>query len=292
MGANTEISWTDATFNPWWGCTKVGPGCDHCYAEAFDRRVGGSHWGAGAPRRLIKDWSGPMKWQREAERTGRRPWVFCASMADVFDNEVPGEWRTRLWQTIELTPLLNWQIVTKRIGNAAKMMRDPAVWRERFRHVGVMATVVDQEEADRDVPKLLALKRSHSVAWVGLSMEPLLDHVDLASHVIDLDWIIVGGESGPRARPMNPSWARSLRDQSAAAGKAFHFKQWGEFVDVAAPEAFVSDCGRADPTTHTFGDGEVVVRVGKHDAGRLLDGVEHNDRPRLAALGRRDLVEA
>ncbi len=272
MAENSAISWTDHTFNPWIGCTKVGPGCDHCYAEAWDKRIGGAHWGAGVERRLVKDWTGPRKWDREAAKTGVRPWVFCASMADVFDNEVSLEWRGRLWQLIYATPNLNWILVTKRIGNAAKML--PAYFTTHFAHVGLVATVCNQEEADRDIPKLLATP----AAWRGVSAEPLLGPIDFrwiaepndeADGVIDallgcnwvdgsgrgvtfkpsrpghedrvmtrgvvnirptkLDWIIVGGESGPHARPMHPQWARDIRDHCATAGVSFFMKQLGTF---------------------------------------------------------------
>jgi protein gp37 len=293
VAENSAISWTDHTFNPWWGCTKVGPGCDHCYAESFDKRVGGAHWGPGVPRREVKDWSKPRKWNREAERTGVRPWVFCASMADVFDNEVPTEWRERLWQLVRETWHLNWIFVTKRIGNAVKML--PTDWPENFRHCGLCSTIVNQEEADRDIPKLLATP----AAWRGISAEPLLGPISFESawhgeNALDsecwgdcawckkgypplhncqrgqgdyekgrsgLDWIIVGGESGPRARPMHPVWARDIRDQCAAAGVSFHFKQWGEYeiavnrdlddpaADTLVPEAHQAPVHRGDPGT-------------------------------------------
>ena len=308
MAEDSAISWTDHTFNPWWGCTKVGPGCDHCYAESFDRRVGGAHWGSGSPRRLVKDWSAPRKWQRGAEQTGVRPRVFCASMADVFDNEVDPEWRARLWALVRETPLLRWIFLTKRIGNAAKML--PPDWPDAFGHCGLMSTTVNQVEADRDVPKLLATP----AAWRGLSMEPLLGPVDLTCLHHDgvvnvdalngrhgvivpyrgenarLDWIIVGGESGPGARPMHPAWARSLRDQCAAAGVPFHFKQWGEMRPYDGDRA---DCAWFDPDGHFYGGPTsrparpderrvAMVRVGKKAAGRLLDGVEHNGMPGAA----------
>ncbi len=303
MAENTKISWATHTFSPWWGCTKVGPGCDHCYAESFDKRVGGAHWGAGAPRRLVKDWTKPRKWQREAERTGVSPWVFCASMADVFDNEVPAEWRARLWDLVRETPALRWIFVTKRIGNAAKML--PADWPDAFGHCGLMSTIVNQDEADRDIPKLLATP----AAWRGLSMEPLLGPVDLTHldkptgdmyagftrpdlsplrkprFASRLDWIIVGGESGPGARPMHPDWARSLRDQCAAAGVPFHFKQWGAWAPTAYATLEGDTCVWPDGSTgpgganEKGGAGREMIRVGKKAAGRLLDGVEHNGMP-------------
>ena len=254
MAENSAISWTDHTFNPWWGCTKVGPGCDHCYAETFDKRVGGDHWGAGAPRRLVKDWSKPRKWNRDAARTGIRPWVFCASMADVFDNEVPIEWRERLWALVRETSNLNWIFVTKRIGNAAKML--PPDWPEAFMHCGLCATIVNQDEANRDIPKLLATP----AAWRGISAEPLLGPLDLWLYLDPLrqfrrrlDWVIVGGESGSHFRIMEEAWALDIKEQCAHASTSFHFKQWS---------------GRRP-----------------HELGRLLDGKEHNGMPPSVLTG-------
>ena len=316
MAENSAISWTDHTFNPWWGCTKVGPGCDHCYAETFDKRVGGAHWGPGAPRRLVKDWSKPRKWDREAAKTGVRPWVFCASMADVFDNEVPPEWRARLWDFVRECRNLNWIFVTKRIGNAAKML--PADWPEAFPNCGIVITIVNQAEADRDVSKLLFTP----AAWRGLSMEPLLGPVDLTDlggpgsaksygahgfsalwSICDrprLDWVIVGGESGHCARPMHQDWARSLRDQCVASGVPFHFKQWGEWSFEGQTSyqpgcSFFNAAGEPVDEKPPFGPSTgarwhwwepnylASYRVGKKAAGRLLDGIEHNGMPRAAA---------
>jgi protein gp37 len=223
MAENTAIEWTKHTFNPWWGCTKVGPGCDRCYAETFDRRVGGDHWGVGKPRRLVNDWSKPRRWNRDAAITGERPWVFCASMADVFDNEVPDEWRARLWDLVRECRNLNWQFVTKRVGNVRKML--PADWDMNFRHCGIIATVVNQGEADRDVGKLRALKPD--VAWIGLSIEPQLGPIDLSPWLDSLDWIITGGESGHGARPYDPHWALSLIEQGRRAMVPVFVKQMG-----------------------------------------------------------------
>ncbi|MBZ6078896.1 DUF5131 family protein [Microvirga puerhi] len=223
MAANTAIEWTKHTFNPWWGCTKVGPGCDRCYAETFDRRVGGDHWGAGMPRRLVKDWSKPRQWNREAAKTGERSWVFCASMADIFDNEVPDEWRERLWALVRECRNLNWQFVTKRVGNVKKML--PIDWELNFRHCGLIATVVNQDEADRDISKLTSLKPT--VAWIGLSIEPQIGPIDLSPWIDSLDWIITGGESGHGARPFNPHWALSLIEQGRRAMVPVFVKQMG-----------------------------------------------------------------
>jgi protein gp37 len=254
MAENTKIEWAHHTFNPWIGCTKVGPGCDHCYAEAdFDKRRHVVQWGAGQPRKLTADstWAMPLRWNKEAERLGVRYRVFCASLADVFDNEVPPEWRASLIDLIAETPHLDWLLLTKRIGNAHQMLIDAtnhaAGW-TALPNVWLGATICNQEEADRDIPKLLRVPAAKRF----LSMEPLLGPVDLVKSkalrsmcktcadgksqgcVLDqpgpfVDWVIVGGESGHGARPMHPDWARSLRDQCQAAGVPFLFKQWGEW---------------------------------------------------------------
>lgn len=226
MSEGTAIQWTTNTFNPWWGCTKVGPGCDHCYAEAFDKRTGGSHWGSGAPRKRTSEanWRLPRKWDLAARGSAEPVWVFCASMADVFDNEVDSNWRVDLWDLIRSTPHLRYQILTKRIGNALKML--PSDFPRGFGHVGFMATVVTQAEAHRDCPKLYEVKQA-GARWTGLSCEPLIEGLELARHLSEIDWVICGGESGPRSRPFNLQWARDLRDQCADAGTAFFMKQIG-----------------------------------------------------------------
>ena len=218
MGENSAISWTDHTFNPWLGCTKVGPGCDHCYAETLmDTRHGRVHWGLGQQRSRTKTWGEPRRWNRKAAKTGYRPRVFCASLADVFDNEVEPSWRDDLWQLIRETPLLHWMLLTKRIGNVPKMV--PADW--PFAHVGIMATIVNQEEWDRDFHKLMAV----SAPWHGVSAEPLLGMIDMGN--AKLDWLITGGESGPNFRPLDMNAVRFLRDQCDRNGIAFHHKQNG-----------------------------------------------------------------
>ena len=306
MAENSTIEWTDHTFNPWEGCQKVGPGCDHCYAETRNARFGGGtavNWGPGAPRRRtsVSNWRKPVGWQRDAARflaeNGRRQRVFCASLADVFDNAIDAAWRADLFELVRATPDLDWLLLTKRIGNAAAMSEaaggmPPNVW--------LGATVVNQAEANRDIPKLLAAP----AAVRFLSMEPLLGPVDL-TYVSDdgtaldpecwgdcacgslygydagcrrnggngqlarkIDWVIVGGESGPGARPMHPDWARGLRDQCAAAGVPMLFKQWGENAWVERVEG--------DPDTLT------AYRAGKKHAGRLLDGRQHDGFPLTA----------
>ncbi|HSV48403.1 MAG TPA: phage Gp37/Gp68 family protein [Ramlibacter sp.] len=334
MAESTEISWCDATFNPWVGCTKVSPGCDNCYAARQDsfRKWTPAGWGAGMPRKRTKTWGHPMAWNakpfyqclgcgcrftfdKQGDVTCKacggdhvasgRMRVFCASLADVFDNEVPDEWRDDLWELIERCGNLDFLLLTKRIGNAQKMM--PAHLAAFPRNVWLGATIVNQEEADRDIPKLLATP----AAVRFLSMEPLLGAVDLTPILwgkherVDaicqncprdadcecgyhtraelkmpaINWVIVGGESGPSARPMHLSWLRGLRDQCAAAGVPLHFKQWGEWIPAGQPYLAAED----HPAIREFGYDEAgqhrLHRIGKKAAGRLLDGIQHNAFP-------------
>ncbi|AJY12607.1 phage Gp37/Gp68 family protein [Burkholderia dolosa] len=306
MSENTKIEWCDHTFNPWEGCQKVGPGCDHCYAETRNARFAGGtavNWGPGAPRRRTSsaNWRKPLAWNAaHAEffaAHGRRQRVFCASLADVFDNAVSPIWRADLFELIKRTPHLDWLLLTKRIGNAREMIQTSIEFlmdadREwPWPNVWLGATIVNQTEADRDIPKLLAVTaRVHF-----LSMEPLIGPVDLTSsgavwsdmngNIVDapsrglrsVDWVIVGGESGPHARPMHPDWARSLRDQCAAAGVPFLFKQWGEW----APAPEVIDA--SGTLFHRFTDGVWMQRIGKRAAGRLLDVRTHDQFPAVPA---------
>ncbi|KVM87701.1 hypothetical protein WT06_22415 [Burkholderia anthina] len=337
MSENSKIEWTDHTFNPFIGCTKVSPGCDNCYAEhLMDTRLHKVVWGGHGERvrTSAATWREPIRWNaRHAEffaAHGRRQRVFCASLADVFDNAVDPAWRADLFTLIERTPNLDWLLLTKRIGNVMSMVGEAAQYQfdldriEKPRlhdNIWLGATIVNQEEADRDIPKLLAVPARVRF----LSMEPLLGPVDLTrvmrsspdgdwSYCDDVlrgfrahkcgghispenavDWVIVGGESGADARPMHPDWARDLRDQCAAAGVPFLFKQWGEW----APG---ENCGgpptRTERVADWFGDewsfstmtpGEhdglshddepTVYRVGKKTAGRHLDGRTHDEFP-------------
>lgn len=216
MAENTKIEWADHTFNPWMGCTRVSLACDNCYAaDMMDTRYGRVKWGAGEPRVRTKDWSKPRKWNRDTPGA----FVFCASLADVFDNEVPTEWRADLFELIDETPNLVWLLLTKRIGNVPRMVDTLP------RNVAIGATMASQEEYDRDRLKLLSVKGLFAPAFTFGSFEPLLGPVILDGNAPD--WIIVGGESGPNARPMNLDWARSLKHQSAELGRVFNFKQVG-----------------------------------------------------------------
>jgi protein gp37 len=252
----SKIEWTDHTFNPWIGCTKVSVGlkgaCEHCYAEvATPTRAMHIQWGPGKPRHRTSaaTWAMPFRYERNAatfyEQHGRRQRVFCASLADVFDNEVDVQWRADLFGVIRQTPSLDWLLLTKRIGNAVEMiaeLQEPQKNWWPLPNVWLGATVVTQVEVDRDVPKLLATPAAKRF----LSMEPLMESVDLDRGGWSLlrplrpppgnkggwergvDWVIVGGESGRAPRPMAQQWAESIRDQCLASGVPFFFKQGSE----------------------------------------------------------------
>jgi len=319
----TKIEWTATinadgtvrpgyTFNPWVGCTKVSGACDFCYAEGWAKRTGNADLWQGERRRTSDaNWRKPLKWDAEAARLGVRHRVFCASLADVFDNQVPREWRADLWLLIKSTPHLDWLLLTKRPQNIAKML--PDVWGTGWPNVWLGTTAENQAEADRRIPHLLAAP----AAVRFISAEPLLGPIDLTtiwlrrdgerptelSHRLGdyvrpltgnfrdsprLGWIIVGGESGRGARPMHPDWARAIRDQCAAAGVPFFFKQWGAWgpADSGTP---IQPDGRPASASMDFpyvcrAAGTAWMReVGKARAGRLLDGREHNAMPERAS---------
>jgi protein gp37 len=217
MGEHSKIEWTDDTFNPWIGCTKVSPGCDHCYAERdWDHRFHKVKWGPHGERiRTTFDyWKGPLTWNRKAKAAGVRHRVFCASLADVFDNQVPEQWRSDLFDLIKATPELDWLLLTKRPQNIAKMF--PAQW---WPNVWIGTTCEDQKHYDQRWPLLNAVR---NVPVRFISYAPAIGPLYLDEPV---DWIICGGESGGGARMMNPQWARALRDQCAAANVPFFMKQ-------------------------------------------------------------------
>ncbi len=221
---NSTIEWTHHTFNPWIGCTQVSPACDHCYAMVMmDHRYHRVEWGAGKPRIRTTPgyWRQPLKWNRLAEAAGVRERVFCASLADVFDGEMPetlSAWRADLWQLIDQTPRLDWLLLTKRPGNIMRF----APWKGRWPHNVWVGTSVENEEwAGR---RLSVLAEVPAVVRF-VSAEPLLGDFSLANYAVD--WVIVGGESGHGFRELNVDHARSLRDQCRERGIPFFFKQWG-----------------------------------------------------------------
>lgn len=206
MGEVTSISWTDHTFNCWWGCTKVSPGCDNCYAEAFDKRVGGAHWGKGVPRRTFgeKHWNEPLKWNRDAEKEGRFHRVFCASMADVMDDEAPAGERERLWKLINATPWLIWQLLTKRPHRYNRYLP------EKFAHDNVwLGTTTENQEQYNIRWPILARVRIEAITWI--SYEPALGPLTLLDYPVWPRWIIFGGESGAHRREAEAEWCRNLR---------------------------------------------------------------------------------
>jgi protein gp37 len=284
MAEHSIIEWTKSTFNPWIGCTKVSPGCDGCYAAiSTPARAMKIEWGAGKPRHRTSPstWSQVRRWNAKARETGEFWPVFTASLADVFDNEVPDEWREELWALIRECPRLTFQLVTKRIGNVRRML--PPDWGAGYPNVWLLITVVNQEEAERDIPKLLRVPaRIH-----GLSMEPLLEPVVVPMAGAGngsgpmVDWIISGGESGSAARPMHPDWIRSLRDQCQASGAAFFFKRWGEWRPANAGAGTETPSGKDE---HRFPDGSVSFRMGKKASGRRLDDRTWDELPTLPTL--------
>lgn len=352
MSDQTAITWCDSTFNPWVGCTKISPACDNCYAERLmDHRMHRVQWGPGEPRVRTSEanWNKPLVWERAAwkfvqcsacgrrgpavvangttrcgscgcqDTTPARRRVFCASLADVFDNEVLAAWRADLFQLIADTPHLDWLLLTKRIGNVEQMTmgslramfhrtdREPPTW--PWPNVWLGATICNQAEADRDIPKLLAVP---AVARF-LSIEPMLGPITINPLLISaiegtsqhgqrfIDWVICGGESGSHARPMHPDWVSSLRDQCASAQAPFHFKQWGEWAPnqtltwaqrMRNAGQFKALYVRLDGSTHWIGkdDHELysasdvqMVKIGVKEAGRRLDSIEHNGFPAPAA---------
>lgn len=309
---NSSIEWTDHTFNLVWGCQRVSPGCQHCYAETLAKRYGFDVWGPAknTERRVMSDnyWKQPARWNAAAEKAGKRARVFCCSMADVFEDHPTNERErtNKLWPLIEATPWLDWQLLTKRPENINQMI--PLPWRAHPpKNVWYGTSVEDQQRVDERIEKLLQVN-----AWVRfLSCEPMLGPVRLPSLATPwkdwrrcggpgIHWVICGGESGHGARPIRKEWAQCLQMDCERTGIAFFFKQWGEYVPAWSNDGapFWLDNGSAfdpgetwpHPRIHTWESGRVPhtedlyycsasVRVGKHAAGRLLDGVEWNEMP-------------
>lgn len=279
---DSKIEWTHHTFNPWWGCRKVSPACLHCYAEQWAKRVGQHIWGANAPRRFFGDahWNEPRKWNKEAALTGKRRRVFCASMADVFENRAElVEVRERLWRLIAETPWLDWLLLTKRPEKVESMVPwEDDAWPS---NVWIGTTVETQEYAEKRLPHLLKLP----AAVRFLSCEPLLGPLDLSqwfskSGFLSIDWVIAGGESGRGSRPMLPHLANSLLDQCRVANVPFFFKQWGDWVPVRSSEAAQ---GRQTWIDSVDGKKMMLARLGKKLAGRTLRGRLWNQVPKLGA---------
>ena len=226
MADKTKIAWTNSTFNPWWGCSKVGPDYDHCYAEALDRRMGGDHWGENkTPRMMSVDyWHKPVKWNRIAETSRVRRRIFCGSMCDWADNNARDRDRAQLWDLIRATPMLDWQLLTKRAPNIVRYL--PEDWHDGYKNVLLGVTV---ENRKNGLPRVEYLRQVPAKVRF-LSIEPLLEdlgEIDLSG----IHWVIVGGESGHGARPMEVAWVKSVRRQCERKGAVFFFKQWGGRID-------------------------------------------------------------
>lgn len=237
MGAVTKIEWCHHTFNPWWGCTQVSPLCDHCYAMMLDARWRKrAYWGPRAPRRYFADeyWGEPLRWDRLAALAGERRRVFCASMADVFDNKVDPAVRDRLWQLIRRTRSLDWLLLTKRIGNAYRMLPDD--WANGYPNVWLIVSV-DQAALDREVPKLIGLP----AVVRGVSIEPQLAPVRIGAFASLLQWVINGGESGVGARPFHLEWARSLVAECQSAATPIFVQRLGSKPYLGAVQLRLSD---------------------------------------------------
>lgn len=284
MGEASKIQWTDHTFNPWWGCEKVSPGCKHCYAEQFaDKRFHLKVWGAQAERRIASNamWAKPLKWNAAAAKKGQRARVFCASMADVFEKYEGPSWdavykaRLRLWQIIAATPHLDWLLLTKRPQNVLAMV--PGAWlgfdEERRSawpgNVWVGCTVENQEQATKRIPWLLNIPAPVRF----LSCEPLLEYVDLTritclpsgadpqaylnaltGHIGGPDdvlphrinWVIIGGESGSNSRSFNPAWADGMVSQCRSSKVPVFVKQFGSNPTLRSGSGWGCVIGKGD----------------------------------------------
>lgn len=337
---NSTIEWTHHTFNPWRGCSRVSEGCRNCYAEKMSKRNPSvlGEWGTHGTRVIASEaqWKLPLKWNRQAAQDGARRRVFCASMADVFEDRPELiEPRKRLFNLIMETPHLDWLLLTKRPENIKPLLQQMPVlkrdnvydhlWPHHFNNVWLGTSVEDQATANERIPELLKVPaalhflscepllgmvdlRKWLACWYatlrdGTQYYPLIDGEDLvnnprfeprATHTRPrVAWVIVGGESGPHARPMHPQWARNLRDQCQDAGVPFFFKQHGEYAlspwnkPNPKPAIALSEDGQSvfAQVGHVLGfrmpDEVCMERVGKKKAGRLLDGREHNDVPQV-----------
>ena len=343
MAENTAIEWATHTFNPWRGCTKVSAGCANCYAETLSHRNPGTLgvWGPNGTRVVAAEsaWKEPLKWNRLAKAAGERHRVFCASLADVFEDwtgpmvdsrgvnlsRVDGacevvttmqDVRNRLFALIDATPNLDWLLLTKRPENFSRMLPDytqitPGMrvtyrgWSVARPNVWLGTSVENQQAADERIHRLLAVPaRVHF-----LSMEPLLGPVDLEGWLGDsilssdekgsdiyspgITWVIVGGESGPNARPCHPDWVRSLRDQCNAEGVPFFFKQWGEWgisgqcpgggVGLSVKRSVWVDMGGRiiDTPVKQYAAWANAILIGKSASGRTLDGRTWDELPEV-----------
>jgi protein gp37 len=228
----TAIEWTEATWNPTTGCDRVSPGCDNCYALTLARRLKAAgnprYRRDGSPRTSGPGFGLTLHWDKlEEPLRWRRPrLIFVNSMSDLFHKGVSDEFVRLVFGTMAETPQHTYQILTKRPGRMTSVLR--RIQPNPLPNVWLGTSVEDQRWADIRIPRLI-----QTPAWTRfLSCEPLLGPIDLSSYADgvsqpEIDWVIVGGESGSGHRPMDPAWARSLRDQCVEADIPFFFKQWG-----------------------------------------------------------------
>lgn len=311
MSDGTGIEWTDATWNPIVGCSVVSPGCKRCYAMRFAgarlQHVP-AYAGLTQATKAGHVWTGEVRMQESvleqplAWRKGRR--IFVNSMGDLFHEDVPDAWIDRVFAVMAACPQHQFQVLTKRAERmrryvSALPQRPAAVCRAGeamgldigrctwpLPNVWLGVSAEDQERWDERVPHLWQTR----AAIRFVSAEPLLGSITEPCFIADLDWLIVGGESGPRARPMHPSWPREMRDQCRTHGVPFFFKQWGEWAPMPVTEfdlgrgaRLISPRGGACDPNHEADNGcqcEWMRRDGKKAAGRLLDGVTHDESPK------------
>ena len=268
MAERTRIAWTDHTFNPWIGCQAVSPGCENCYAETLTNRRGWTQWGPEGQRVRTSEgyWKQPVRWERRAAESGERERVFCASLADVFDNQAPEGGREDLWELIRRTPHLDWQLLTKRPQNMEEML--PPDWQEGYANVWLGVSAEDQVEYDRRWPLLAATP----AALRFVSYEPALGALTLREHGSKPDWLIWGGESGKGARPPEAAWMRNITQECVEAGIPVFGKQWGHYKAnplVSETGILLRDARLMDPRENGKG-------------GALLDGRMWREFPRTA----------
>lgn len=266
MGDRSKIEWTDATWNPVVGCSMVSPGCDNCYAISMSRRIEAT--GNEAYRGITTgdDWTGlvrlvperldqPLRWKRP-----RR--VFVNSMSDLFHPDLRSAAIGAVFDTMRQAPQHQFQILTKRPRRMAALAKT-AVFGEGWPLPNVwLGTSI---ESDRYVFRADHL-RNTPAAVRFLSLEPLLGPLP-SLDLTDIDWVIVGGESGPGARPMHPDWVRDIRDRCLSAGVPFFFKQWGEWIPGVSEDGVLG-----------------FRRVGKKTAGRVVDGRTWDEMPKSAFI--------
>jgi protein gp37 len=273
MGARSKIEWTDSTFNPWVGCTKIArargapSACDFCYAEKWAKRSGQVDWGDHPRRRTTEgNWRNPIAWNERAEEFqaehGRRQRVFCASLADVFDNQVDPSWRSDLFDLIRRCDQLDWQLLTKRPQNIRKML--PRDWEAGYPNVWLGTTAEDVRAYQQRVTHLFKVPSAiHFVSY-----EPAIGPLGkLDVDGVFPDWLIIGGESGVRSdliRYTDPQWARDAIAECKRLGVAPFLKQWGTYKNnpyVVEASYSVQEAMQLDPPENGKGGGELDGRL-------------------------------